>query len=258
METREVREKLISLAEPEYAEFVATGAPSDYPVLGVRVPKIQAVANELLKDKVASEKILAKLEPQSREEIHLLTLLLAGKIDQFYQRCGNKSKTSQEVPEKLPKELKEEFFKQLGHFDSWEMVDLVGSRFKFVKKNREEWLEIIDKLIATNKKVREGRGESGEYFVRTGLVLLLNYYVEPEWIQVVFERILEVKNREEYYIKTAVAWLLQKCFVKFPDLTYSFMKIAGIPELTLRKTISKIQDSYKIDEEWKVRVKELL
>lgn len=251
----EVRENLINLAEPEYGEFIFRGAPSDYPVIGVRVPKIQEIANEILKSSKKAEEILTNLSPKSREEIHLLTLLLAGKINNFYKESA---KERQRDPIKLPEDLKNDFFELILKYDSWEMVDLVGSRFKFVKKNREGWLEIIDELLSVNKKIREGRGENGEYFVRTGLVLLLNYYVEPEWIQVVFERILTVRNREEYYIKMAVAWLLQKCYAKYPDLTFAFMKNAELPEWTLRKTVSKIQDSCRIDPEWKDRAKTLI
>ena len=124
------------------------------------------------------------------------------------------------------------------------MVDLFCASLKFVKKAKEEWLEIIDELLL-----------GPEFSTRMGLVLLLDYYVDAEYLEVVFERILGVKNREEYYVKMAVAWLLQKCFVYFPDLTFSFMKNEKLPEWTLRKTISKIQDSYRIEKVWKEKAK---
>ena len=50
-----VRKLLLELAEPEYADFVAKGAPSDYPVLGVRVPKLQGIANDIFKSGTADE-----------------------------------------------------------------------------------------------------------------------------------------------------------------------------------------------------------
>ena len=263
MEIVEIRERLISLAEPEYGEFVSRGAPSDYPVLGVRIPQIFEFSKEILReeeeDKVSSgekfggwkaglsgekrddrlsEKILREMEPRSREEIHLLSFLFAGNI----------SRRSQEVKEKLPKGIEAEFLKIVSRFDSWEMVDIFCSRMKVIKKNREAWLPLIDKLLA----------QDGEFLVRTGLVLLLDYYVEAEYLQAVFERILRVLAREEYYVKMAVAWLLQGCFVKFPEETYRFMEVSEIPEWTLRKAVSKIQDSRQIDVSWKGRAKELI
>lgn len=215
--------KLSSLAEPEYGDFVAKGAPSDYPVLGVRVPAIRRLAAEI-SDEEMSE-YLENVEPKSREEVHLFSFLLARRM----KKNGLD---------------KVEFFKHVSRFDSWEMVDLFCSSLKFAKKNREEWLEIIDELL-----------NGSEFSVRMGLVLLLDYYVDSEYIEVVFERIIRVQNREEYYVKMAVAWLLQKCFVYFPDLTFVFMKSAKLPKWITRKAISKIQDSYRIDEEWKKRAK---
>lgn len=215
--------KLSSLAEPEYGDFVAKGAPSSYPVLGVRVPAIRKLAAEASDEEMLE--YLENAEPKSREEVHLFSFLLARKM----KKNGLN---------------REEFFNHVSRFDSWEMVDLFCASLKFVKKAKEEWLEIIDELLL-----------GPEFSTRMGLVLLLDYYVDAEYLEVVFERILGVKNREEYYVKMAVAWLLQKCFVYFPDLTFSFMKNAKLPEWTLRKTISKIQDSYRIEKVWKEKAK---
>ena len=217
--------KLSSLSEPEYGDFVAKGAPSDYPVLGVRVPAIRELAKNLSEEE---KREFLNAEPRCREEMHLFSFLLA---------------------EKIKKEgfSREEFFRHIARFDSWEMVDTLCANLKIVKKNREEWLEVINELLL-----------GSEFLARTGLVLLLDYYVDAEYVQVVFERILEVKNREEYYVKMAVAWLIQKCFVYFPDLTLSFMGSAGLSDWTLRKAVSKIRDSYRVDLEWKEKASNLL
>lgn len=222
----EIRGKLASLAEPEYGDFVAKGAPSDYPVLGVRVPKIQELADEVFQGDY--QRFLDEFEPKSREEMHLKSLVLALKI----KKDGIE---------------KEELFSHILKMDSWEMVDVFCSRLKMVSKNREEWLGLIDEML-----------EGSEFVARTGMVLLLNYYVEAEWIQNVFERILRVKNREEYYVKMAVAWTLQKCYVDFPDLTYAFVETAELPEWTLKKAVSKIRESFRVDIEWKERAFDLL
>lgn len=222
MEIAEIREKLISLAEPEYGDFVSKGAPSEYPVLGVRLPKIQELAKEVSRGDY--RKFLEKFEPKSREEMHLKSLVLAHKI----KRDGLDRK---------------ELFLHVKKMDSWEMVDIFCSRLKCVKKNREEWLEIIDEML-----------DGAEFLARMGMVLLLDYYVDGDWIQNVYERILRVKNREEYYVKMAVAWTIQRCFVDFPDLTFVFMQTAKLPEWTLKKAISKIRDSYRVDEEWKEKI----
>lgn len=223
MNVSKAQERLLSLAEPEYGEFVAKGAPSEYPVMGVRLPRIQELANEILKGDY--QKFLNEIKPRSREEMHLKSLVLAGKI-------------------KKDGVDKKELFSHVEKMDSWEMVDILCSRLKMVKKNREEWLELIDEML-----------DKTEYFARMGLVLLLDYYVEPDWVQNVFERISRLKNRDEYYVKMAIAWTLQKCYVVFPDLTYAFMMSAKLPEWIFRKAASKIQDSFRVDEEWKEKIK---
>lgn len=226
MKISEIREKLINLAEPEYGDFVAKGAPGKYPVLGVRLPKIQVLANEVLKGDY--QEFLDQFQPQSREEMHLKSFVLAGKI-----KCDGLNKT--------------ELFDFLKQVDTWENVDTFVARLKCIKKDREGWIQVVDEMLS-----------GSEFFARTGLVILLDYYVDSDWIQILFERILRAKNREEYYVKMAVAWTLQKCFVEFPDFTYVFIKTAELPSWTLRKTVSKIRDSYRIDDEWKQRASDLL
>ena len=227
MKVAEIRTKLANLAEPEYGDFVAKGAPSEYPGLGVRTPSIQELANEIVREGRIDE-FLAEFKPRAREEMHLKSFILASK----FKRDGLDKKA---------------LFSHVSAMDSWEMIDLFCPRLKNVRKNREEWLSIVDEML-----------EKGEFETRFGLVLLLDYFVEPEWIEVVFERILRVLDREEYYVKMGVAWLIQKCYVYFPDRTLSFMKTAELPEWTLRKAISKIQDSYRVEKEWKERAKKLL
>ncbi|MBP5512516.1 DNA alkylation repair protein [Candidatus Saccharibacteria bacterium] len=226
MEISKIREKLISLAEPEYGDFVAKGAPGSYPVLGVRLPNIQKLADEILKGDY--QEFLDQLQPQSREEMHLKAFVLAGKI----KRDGLD---------------KTELFRFLEQVDTWENVDTLVARLKVIKKDRESWIRVVDEML-----------KKSEFFARTGLVILLDYYIESDWIQILFERILEVKDREEYYVRMAVAWTLQKCFAKFPDLTFGFMRTAELPDWVLRRAVSKIRDSYQIDDEWKKRASSLL
>lgn len=232
-----IREKLISLGDPEYAEFIRRGAVTDYPILGVRIPQITEIASEVSRGN--SREFLAEFEPKSREEMHLFSMVLCSEI------CG-RFKGRDFDSEAIISEFKPLILKHISRMDSWEFTDIFMSRLKCVKKDRERWLSFIDELLLMD-----------EFYARVGLTLLLGYFVEPEWVQVVFERILRVLSREEYYVKMAVAWLLQKCFSKFPDLTFAFMGSSEIPEWMLRKAVLKIQDSYQVESEWKERAKEL-
>ena len=73
----------------------------------------------------------------------------------------------------------------------------------------------------------------------------------PDYLAVIFDRVARVKDREEYYIRMAVAWLVCECFIKYPDETYGFLKSRILPTWTQNKSISKIRDSYRVPKEVK-------
>lgn len=72
-----------------------------------------------------------------------------------------------------------------------------------------------------------------------------------DYLFTIFDRVESLKNREEYYAKMAIAWLIAECFTKFPEETLGFMKSTELPKWTFNKTISKICDSYRVDDEMK-------
>lgn len=240
----EIRSKLVGLADPEYAEFITHGAATDYPVIGVRRGDIRKISDKILDEEYSY--FLEKFVPQSREEMMIYSDVLVGKINRECKKLGEAQEKDTEI---LSGDTREQLYDFLSKIDSWEITDTFCSTLKCVKKNREGWLLEIDTLLESGK----------EFFVRTGLVLLLDYYVEADWIQIVLERILKVKNNDEkYYISMAIAWLIQKCYAKYPDITFGFLTSADVSRKTLKRAISKIQDSRKIDEDWKERAKELL
>lgn len=240
----EIRSKLVGLADPEYAEFIAHGAATDYPVVGVRRGDIRKISNEILDGDYSY--FLEKFVPQSREEMMIYSDVLAGNINRECKKPGGVQEKDTGI---LSEDTRERLYDFLDKIDSWEITDTFCSTLKCVKRNRGDWLLEIDALLESGK----------EFFVRTGLVLLLDYYVEVDWIQIVFERILRVKNNDEkYYISMAIAWLIQKCYAKYPDITFGFLTSADISQKTLKRAISKIQDSRKIDEDWKERAKTLI
>ena len=70
-----------------------------------------------------------------------------------------------------------------------------------------------------------------------------------------FYTLKSLKNRDEYYIKMAIAWLLAECFVKYPDETFGYLKQSNLEKWTFNKALSKICDSYRVPSEAKQQVK---
>ena len=90
------------------------------------------------------------------------------------------------------------------------------------------------------------------YERRMAYVLALKQYKD--------ERIKEIlpliKTKEEYMVYMAEAWLLSVIALTYEDDVFDYL--AKTDDLVLmRKTISKICDSYRFDEESKNRFKEL-
>ncbi len=217
---------LMSISDEKYCKFATKITESKYPRIGVRVPKCREIAKEILKDSSREESAeFLGWEIQYFEEVMIRGFVIAG----------------------LPyPEMKVRIFDFVGLIDNWEICDTFCASLKSVKKNLPDFLEIIDELL-----------EKSEFYTRVALVCLMDYYLDSEYLNVVFDRILCVKNREEYYVKMAVAWALATSFAKFPEETMAFFKSAELPEWTHNKTIAKVRESYRVSEEVKEELRRL-
>ena len=218
MTYQDLKLKLTHLIDDNYREFAIKGIFTNYPFLGVRTPDLRNLAKEIIKN--GDSKEFLQLSPKSYEELTIQGFLIA-------------NLSYEEMKKRLPKYIKK--------VDNWATTDMVISSIKSIKKHREDFLNEIDQFLKS----------SHEFTVRAALVCLKSYYITPDYLAVIFDRTAEVKDREEYYIKMAVAWLVSECFIKFPDETYGFLKSKILPTWTQNKSISKIRDSYRVPKEIK-------
>ena len=233
-EYRELKSALAELAEDEYREFCMKGIPSERPFIGVRIPLIREVVA-----KVPDEKIVEflKVEPVAIEEVLARGMLICrlpyeeivGSRDDI---CGGSW-----------------FDSQISYIDNWCTCDIFCSGVcRKIGKHREEFLELkVDGLL----------GAKDEFAVRAGLVMLKGGYVSGDYLAVIFDRVERLARREEYYVRMAIAWLVAECFIKYPEVTLGYMKVSKLPKWTFNKTISKICDSHRVDEETKEMLKKM-
>lgn len=214
MNINDFRSKLASLADDKYREFIMKGIPCERPFIGVRMPEIRQLVSKIPPENIRE---FLDFSPVAFEEVLARGMVISRLPYNEMMRC---------------------FDSQISFIDNWCSCDLfVSSLRPLVKKHLTEFLDL---------KVEGLLRASDEFRVRVGLVVLLDYYVEFDYLWMIFDRVEELAEREEYYIKMAVAWLIAECFIKFPDETFGFLKKTALPKWTFNKTISKICDSRRV------------
>ncbi|MDO4526841.1 MAG: DNA alkylation repair protein [Candidatus Saccharibacteria bacterium] len=216
--------RLTALVDDDYRVFVEKGVPTDYPILGIRMPHLHALAKEILTSGSSADFI--KREPRSLEELLLRGFVIAG-LD--YEQ------------------MKKEIFGFVAKVDNWCAADTFCSALKSARKNREDFLQVLNKLFT----------QSTEFSIRIGLVCLLSHYKSPDYLAVIFDFVTQVKDREEYYIRMAVSWLVAECFIRYPDETWGFLSAGLLPAWVQNKAISKIRDSFRVAPEVKTALLKL-
>ena len=219
MTITDFRTRLMTLADDSYREFTAKGIITDYPILGVRIPDLRALARQIIRDDSAD--LFLEIAPTSFEEVTTQGIVIASlPYDKMRLRLPDFT----------------------DHIDNWCTCDTFANTAKSIKTHRDDFLAIIDRLLDKNT----------EFSVRTALVCLLDHYVTDDYLAVIFDRISRVARDDRYYVKMATAWLLAECFIKFPDDTYPLLVSRNfLPTWTHNKAISKIRDSYRVPDDVK-------
>lgn len=215
---QEFREYLKSIGEEDYKLFNSKIITTKYPMLGIRLPILRKLAKEISKGNYKS--FLECASSTYYEEVMIILLVISNikKKDEFLKY----------------------FYPSLDLIDNWALCDSFCSNMKIVLKNKIEFLEIIKKLVSSNKT----------YDIRVGIVLILNYYIEEDYLKTIFDILDNIKS-EEYYVSMAEAWLVAEIFIKYSKAGEKYLKNNKLNSFTVNKAISKIRDSYRVKEEVK-------
>lgn len=207
---------LFSIRDLKYSNFHSSLKVAD--VIGIRVPILKMIARDIVKGNY--REFLSLLKNNYYEEITLYGLIVSNIKDLessvFYL----------------------ELFKE--RINNWSSCDTFCSSYKIVKKNKDFFEKYISKNINSNN-----------FWVRRMcFVLLLDYYIEQEYLEKIFN-LCDNYNTNDYYVKMAVAWLISICYIKYPDATLDYIKNNKLDDFTHNKVISKIKDSQRVSKEKK-------
>jgi 3-methyladenine DNA glycosylase AlkD len=220
-----VLEELKQLADSDYKEFNKKIIHTNQEVLGVRMPAMRKLAKQIVKNNPYD---FINQDKQNIYEMILMEGLVLSHIDKSFI-------------ELLP--LTENF---LHKVDNWAQVDSTVADYKNIKKEKTEVTPIVKRWLKSKD----------EFFVRSGLVILLAHYITSDDLSMVF-KLSNATIHKGYYVFMANAWLISTCMAKFPIETIEFFKNNKLDDKTHNKAIQKSRESFRVSKENKELLKTL-
>ncbi len=215
-------------ADLKYKEFHLRLIPdySSDKIIGIRMPKLRSFAKEIAKGDARG---FISLCGSDYYEEAMLRGIVTGLIkpDSFddFRR------------------LLEE---QIPYINNWALCDCFCSSVKYIKDYRADVFNLIKEYLKSSNPWR----------VRVALVLMLNYYLDDQYISETLSLTDSVHSRH-YYISMAQAWLVATAFSKNRDITLSWFEKCALDNLTFNRAVQKARESYRIDPKLKEHLKTL-
>lgn len=214
-----IRIQLFELVDEEYQKFTSKLIPNTNNILGVRLPELRKLAKKIAKGDWRI--YLEHAESEYFEEIMLQGMVIS------YVKTDI-----------------EEFLRYVADFvpkiDNWSVCDSFCIGLKFTKTNREQVWDFLQPYLLSKK----------EYEIRFAVVMLLNFYIEEDYISRALQLLDSIKH-EGYYVKMAVAWAISIFYIKLPEPTTTYLNSNSLDDFTYNKALQKITESYRVDNETK-------
>lgn len=205
--------------DERFKDFTSALIPGSRPILGVRVPMLRKIAKEIAKGDWKT--------------------YLRDATEDTYEEVAIKGFVIGYVKEEL-EVLLPHIAEHIEKINDWSLCDGFCSNLKIVAKYREKFLEFL---------LPYGKLED-EFKQRVVAVMLMDYYLTDEYIDMSLDVLDSLKN-EKYYCKMAVAWAIATAWAKQRDKTYVYMQEGNntLDAWTYNKAIQKMLESYRVSEE---------
>ena len=213
-----IRRLLEEKAEEEYRIFSARLTPTDYEILGVRMPWQKSIAKEIVKRESREvSDYLDNANPASFEELNVYGLSVA------YARLNDQEKMK----------YMDRYF---GLIDNWASCDSIVCACKFVGKKADTYRVFVSRLAF----------DDSPFVARAGIVMMMTYYLDNEYIDEVLREITRI-DAKHYYVSMAIAWLVATALGKNWDKTISLLENRLLDKDTHNRAIAKARESYRIE-----------
>lgn len=211
-----LRERLESLAEPEYAAFTRKLIPTLAPerVLGVRSAVLRALAREL-RGTSAAEAFLEAL-PHHYQEENLLHAYLLG-----FEKDPDRALTRTEA--------------FLPWVDNWAVCDCLS--LPCLRKHRDRLLAAVSRWL-----------DSGaSYTVRFGIKQLMDHFLEEDFRPEILAMAGALRG-QEYYVNMMQAWFFATALAKQWEQTLPWLEEQRLDPWVHSRAIRKAVESFRIPE----------
>ena len=219
MKYTELKDYLLSISDKKFSEFSKTLSNSDYKVIGVKNPILRTLIKEHSKD---DELVIEDVELGEYLEVDFI----------YFGLSLSRLKKVEDQLDFLRKNIK--------YAKSWAITDTVSTYIK--KHSFDMYFDFFKDLYKS----------SYTYDRRMAYILGLKHYREKEILKV----LKYINTNEEYMVMMAEAWLLATVAITFPEEILAFLKECK-DETLKRKTISKINESFRIEPNLKEQFKAL-
>lgn len=225
--TEYLKNVFLEHCDEKYKSFHASLVPELNSFYGVRIPDLRKIAKEISKENAVDflENYPISKESFYEEKVVFGLVCATAKIDDDKRKAYLK--------------------KFIPLIDNWAVCDVVVSSMKFLKKNADKWKDFI--FYYADKR---------EFEKRFFIVSTMSYYANDMYIDEILHIYVE-NNDENYYVNMAVAWSLATIYLKYPQKVLDIVENSKLNKFTTLKTISKLCESYRVDESDKVYLKSL-
>lgn len=221
----EIRARILHESEEKYRVFSSALLPGVKNLAGVRIPKLRKISREIAKSDWQT--YLKNADCLYMEETMLKGMVI-GQI--------------KEPPEKIL-ELMKNFIPEITN---WSVCDCFCCGLKFAKENKKPVWDFLQEYLKSEN----------EFEIRTAVVIMLNFYIDKDYIGRVLKALDKIKTKD-YYAQMAIAWAVSICYIKFEKETLKFLKDCNLDNFTYNKSIQKITESYRIPKETKEKLRQL-
>lgn len=212
-----IEDDLEANIDDKYAIFTSNLSGTDVKILGVRLPILRSLVKKYKDFDLSNYRL--------KGEYELMYLFFAISF----------------LQSKSFKECIEIIYNNSDFYSGWNLSDCVYKYMKIPKTFDEARTDIVDMLHNEN-----------EYIRRTGYLLCFNYQKEKSNLSSIFSL---MANDDSYYVKMVESWLLSSLYIFHQEETFMFLKETKIDKIIVNKTISKINDSFRVSKEAKDLVK---